>query len=123
MNKTINESHIKIIKDAIVNKNLAIFVGSGISRCTDPDKYPLWNEICNQLKEELGTYETDFLKIAQLYQLEFKAIKTKKKIRSFFPDVDIPCEIQRKILDIEPHYLLTTNWDKLFDNEINKGIT
>ena len=52
MNKIINESHIRIIKDAIVNKNLAIFVGSGISHCTDPDKYPLWNEICEQLKED-----------------------------------------------------------------------
>ena len=63
MNKTINESHIRIIKDAILNKNLAIFVGSGISHCTDPEKYPLWGKLCEELKKELGTTETDFLKI------------------------------------------------------------
>ncbi len=121
MNKKIYESHIRIIKDAILNKNLAIFVGSGISHCTDSEKYPLWRKICDELQKELGTTETDFLKIAQLYQLEFKSIKTKKRIRSFFPEEDTPCEIQRKILDLEPHYLLTTNWDKLFDNEINNN--
>ena len=121
MNKKIKNSHIKIIKEAIINKNLAIFIGSGISHCTAPEKYPMWGKICTELKTELDTKETDFLKLAQLYQLEFGKIKTKKKIRSFFPDVDIPCEIQRKILDIEPHYILTTNWDKLFDNEINSN--
>ncbi len=121
MNKKVKQSHIKIIKEAIINKNLAIFVGSGISHCTEPEKYPMWGKLCSELVEELDTKETDFLKLAQLYQLEFGKIKTKKKIRSFFPDVDIPCEIQRKILDIEPHYLLTTNWDKLFDNEINNN--
>ena len=35
-------SHIKTIKEALENNDLAIFVGSGVSHCTAPDKYPLW---------------------------------------------------------------------------------
>lgn len=121
MTEEIIKSHIKIIKEALSNNNLAIFVGSGVSHCTAPDKYPLWTPICNELKADLGTDENDSLKIAQLYQLEFKTLKTKKKIQSMFPSVDVPGQLQRKILDLNPHYIITTNWDKLFDNEINNN--
>lgn len=121
MNKKSVESHIKIIKTAARNRNLAIFVGSGISHCSNPDQYPLWGYICDELKKDLETTESDYLKLAQLYQIEFKPLKAKERIKGFFPEIDIPCELQRKILDIEPHYLITTNWDKLFDNEINNN--
>ena len=114
-------SHIKTIKEALENNDLAIFVGSGVSHCTAPDKYPLWTPICNELKADLSTDENDSLKIAQLYQLEFKPLKTKKRIQSMFPSVDVPGQLQRKILDLNPHYIITTNWDKLFDNEINNN--
>lgn len=121
MSEKTQETHVKIIKEALESNNLAIFVGSGISHCTAPDKYPLWRNICDILKNELGTEETDYLKLAQLYYLEFKELRTKKKIQSLFPEVDNPGELQRKILDLNPHYIITTNWDKLFDNEINNN--
>lgn len=66
--------HIKNIKQANEDDRLAIFVGAGISISSNTDyiKLPLWNDLITELKSDLMiNEELDYLKLAQLYYLEF----------------------------------------------------
>lgn len=121
-NETITK-HIDILRNAKQQGSLAVFVGCGVSRATSK-KYKLWGDIIEELKNELNSQEEDFLKLAQLYSLEFGSIQIKKKVRDFFPDIDEPGELQKSLVNLRPHYIITTNWDCLIDNAIddNPGI-
>ena len=110
--------HIEILRNAKQQGSLAIFIGCGVS-CATNTKYKSWGELVKQLKTDLKSEENDFLKVAQLYSLEFGSRQIKKKVKSFFPDIDEPGEIQKSIIDLRPHYIITTNWDCLIDNAID----
>jgi hypothetical protein len=90
---TLYEKHINVLREAQLNDNLAIFVGAGISKATNDD-YPSWGNVIEVLKQDLvdnngtGIRETDPLKIAQLFFLEYGEYHTKKKVRAQFPSVD-----------------------------------
>jgi len=67
--------HIETIIQANNDHRLAIFVGSGISKSceTKTRSIPTWSELIDDLQEDLNNIdESDFLKIAQLYFLEFE---------------------------------------------------
>ena len=63
--------HIEILRNAKLQGSLAIFVGCGVSCATDNKKYKSWGQLIEQLKTDLNSEENDFLKVAQLYSLEF----------------------------------------------------
>ena len=116
--------HIEILRKAKQQGSLAIFVGCGVSRATSK-KYKTWSELIDELKKDLNLdKENDFLKVAQLYSLEFGSIQEKRKVQDFFPEIDEPGEIQKALVNLKPHYIITTNWDCLIDNAIddNPGI-
>ncbi len=118
-----NKKHFKLIKEALNERRLAIFVGAGVSRATNPN-YPSWAKVTETLKEGLpGCEETDPLKIAQLYALKFNNLILKETVKSCFPPKDIPSDIQESILDLKPHYIISTNWDCLFENFLNEKIS
>lgn len=110
--------HIEILRNAKQQGSLAIFIGCGVS-CATNKKYKSWGELVKQLKTDLKSEENDFLKVAQLYSLEFGSRQIKKKVKSFFPEIDEPGVIQKSIIDLRPHYIITTNWDNLIDNAID----
>lgn len=110
--------HIDIIRNAKQQGSLAIFVGCGVSCATSP-QYKNWGELIKQLSSDLNSEENDFLKVAQLYSLEFGSRQIKKRVKSFFPEIDEPGEIQKSIINLRPHYIITTNWDCLIDNAID----
>lgn len=111
--------HIEILRNAKQQGSLAIFVGCGVSCATNKAKYKNWGQLIEQLKADLKSEENDFLKVAQLYSLEFGSRQIKKKVKSFFPEIDEPGEIQKAIINLRPHYIITTNWDNLIDNAID----
>lgn len=118
---SINNKHIDTILNAVDEDSLAIFVGAGVSKSSENEviKLPDWGDLIDELKMELGIdYESDFLKIAQLYFLEFGEYLYYKKIKSFFPTDIPPSIIHKLIFEINPHVVITTNWDCILESVI-----
>lgn len=117
INRIIYNSHIKAIKDALDEGRLAIFIGSGVSRSENPE-YPLWADICSDLLEDLcGLNESDSLKIAQRYELEFTREKLLHILRGYF-NKNGKTGLLEKILKLHPHCVVTTNWDNLLNQAV-----
>ena len=68
--------------EAKEDNKLVFFIGSGMSKDVG---LPSWSDLIDELKQELNSKENDFLKIAQLYFLEFGEYEYIKKVKSFFP--------------------------------------
>ena len=122
-----NQADIDAIVSAIENDNLTVFVGAGFSKLAETEiiKFPSWGELIENLKSDLDTEETDFLKIAQLYYLEFGEHRLYKKIKEFIPLYAEPLkEFHLRLFQVlQPKYLITTNWDNLLEKTIaNNGL-
>ncbi len=121
-----NQANIDAIVSAIENDNLTVFVGAGFSKFAETEtiKFPSWGELIENLKSDLNTEETDFLKIAQLYYLEFGEHRLYKKIKEFIPLHAEPSEFHLRLFQALNHkYLITTNWDNLLEKTIaNNGL-
>lgn len=100
------KSHIKKIIEANDNNRLVIFVGAGVSKSSDTkiNKMPGWGDIIKGLKKDLGgnVKGNDYLRIAQLYFLEFKADIYFKKIKAYFPNKFKPSSVHELIFDVLP---------------------
>ncbi|EAU3891049.1 hypothetical protein D9825_22285, partial [Salmonella enterica] len=92
--------HFEHIIKAADDNSLAIFVGAGVSKSAENEttKLPTWSDLIEELKIDLGiTYELDYLKVAQLYFLEFGPHTYYKKIKNYFPDNLVPSKIHELI--------------------------
>ena len=115
--------HIKTIKQAIEEDRLAIFVGAGVSKSSDTDytSLPLWGDLISELKSDLViTEELDYLKLAQLYYLEFGEQKYNQVLKKYFPEDIAPSSLHSTILKINPRVIITTNWDCIIENAIEQ---
>jgi NAD-dependent SIR2 family protein deacetylase len=117
--------YLNKIIEAKENNKLAIFVGAGISLSSNTDTIEMltWKALIEEIKQEIDkTDETDNLKIAQFFYHTVGEKAYYQKIRSFIPDGLMPSKIHSHIFDIHPDCIITTNWDKLLDDENdNKG--
>ncbi len=119
LKKTYNE-HIEHIRKAHEENRLAIFIGAGFSKCVD-DRYPSWKKIINELIEAMPDIgETDNLKVAEHYKLEYGEIETKKKIQSYFPEKDKASDLHKELINLYPHYIITTNWDNILESTLEE---
>ncbi|MCD5461900.1 SIR2 family protein [Lactobacillus delbrueckii subsp. bulgaricus] len=106
----------KIIKDAMLNKNLVLFVGAGVSKNSG---MPLWSEAVDQIAKAVGVDPKKFdnLKIPQFYYND----RGKKEYTQFmkqifrYGDVLKPCEIHNQIVDFDLDTIITTNYDNLIE--------
>tara|TARA_B110000196_G_scaffold282455_1_gene263745 strand:+ start:909 stop:3713 length:2805 start_codon:yes stop_codon:yes gene_type:complete len=115
--------HIKTIKQAIEEDRLAIFVGAGVSKSSDTDytSLPSWGDLIIELKSDLAiTEELDYLKLAQLYYLEFGEQKYNQVLKKYFPEDIAPSSLHSTILKINPRVIITTNWDCIIENAIEQ---
>jgi len=108
----------KIIKEAINQNKLAVFVGSGVSKNSN---LPDWGELIEKLKKELNTSETDYLKIAQLYYLAVGETTYLQNIKNYFNVKSKPNNIHKYIFELKPKYIITTNWDTLLEQYDKKN--
>ncbi|WP_456311485.1 SIR2 family protein [Serratia proteamaculans] len=115
------KAHLNQIIKANEDESLAIFVGAGVSKSSEREnfKMPTWSDLISGLTKDLNIEnENDFLKIAQLYFLTFKEHQYYKKIKNFFPD-NIPyTKIHETIFEINPHVVITTNWDDILESAV-----
>jgi hypothetical protein len=119
------KKHFNNIIKANNDNRLAIFVGAGISKSSEniSVKIPSWEELIKDLKKDLGltNEEDDFLKIAQLYFLEFKEFTYYEKLKSYFPNNIEPSLVHKLIFDINPQCIITTNWDTILEKTIENN--
>ncbi|GAB2026980.1 SIR2 family protein [Lactovum odontotermitis] len=107
--------------ESMNDERLIIFVGAGVSKNSG---VPDWGELIESFKKDLpGITENDPLKIAQIYFSKFGEEKYRKKIHSIFGDMDRyePNLIHKKISQINPIHIITTNYDYLLEKELNKN--
>ncbi|MBL0597995.1 SIR2 family protein [Aeromonas jandaei] len=96
---------------------LVLFIGAGFSKFSETElvKIPTWSELISELKDDLGLPdESDFLKIAQLYFLKYGQHSYVKKIKSSIKDLE-PSFFHKQLFELNPHYIITTNWDGLLE--------
>lgn len=114
------KSHLEKIQESKNDNKLVFFIGSGMSTNVG---LPDWKQLINELKKDLNTTEEDYLKVAQLYFLEFGEYEYLKKVKSFFPLENIVIQNTHSLLvKLFPQNIITTNWDvvieKAIDNEM-----
>ncbi|MBF2720631.1 SIR2 family protein [Psychrobacter sp. NG254] len=118
-----NQAHINTIINAKNNDNLVIFVGAGVSKFSETNSlsFPFWGDIINVLKKDLDTEESDYLKVAQLYYLQFGEYSLYEKLKSLIPLHASSSEIHERIFELNPKYVITTNWDNILESTIEKN--
>ncbi len=120
-----NKHVIKDLYHAMNEKRLCIFVGAGVSKSSEADgiKFPSWKDLINLLQEDLELpEEQDYLKLAQLYYLQFGKFSYYKKLESFFNIEASPSLVHQLILKLKPQHIVTTNWDCLLERSISKSL-
>ena len=113
-----NQNDINKILTASRNNKLVFFIGAGFSKLSETEslKIPSWEELIKELKKDLRMpEENDYLKIAQLYFLKFGKDDYEKKVKSSIKDLE-PSKFHKNLFDLNPHYIITTNWDNLIEN-------
>jgi len=111
---------IKIIKNAINTKKLVVFAGAGISIDAG---VPSWGSLIDEIKKELDLpeSETDYLKIPQIYYNERQEKEYIEKIRDVLGHKKLKHnEIHEEIFELNPEHVLTTNFEDLLEQVINK---
>lgn len=115
--------HINNIKQANEEDRLAIFVGAGVSKSSDTEylSLPSWSDLITKLRSDLAIIEElDYLKLAQLYYLEFGAQTYNQTLKSYFPEDITPSSLHSTILKINPRVIITTNWDCIIEKAIEQ---
>lgn len=113
----LQHSHLIRIQEAAKQGRLVIFAGAGVSNNSG---VPTWSDLTKELKTECGIEnENDDLKIAQLYKDARGEKEYLDKVKAFLKHRHvIPNEIHKAILTLKPCHIITTNYDDLFEQEI-----
>lgn len=112
------------IINAMNDDSLIVFVGAGISANSG---LPVWNDLINEFKIELSLKENDQidnLKIAQFYYDTWGKQRYYQKLHEVLYDYKNvqPNDIHKYILKMQPRHLITTNYDTLLEDTMNKGV-
>ncbi|MDO8826147.1 SIR2 family protein [Methylophaga sp.] len=114
-----NKEHFRIIRKAIENNKLALFVGSAVSFDSN---LPSWGELISLMKNALELPRTDdYLKIAEHYYLQYGRNTYYSKIKDFFPTGSQPNSLHKLLLSLKPQHIITTNWDDLLEKSISNN--
>ena len=120
----LKKRHLRNIINANNENRLAIFIGAGVSKSSDTElrKLPTWNDLIEDFKNDLELKnESDNLKIAQLYYLEFSEHSYYNKVKSYFPEDVKSSVIHKQIFELNPQIIITTNWDCILESSIEEN--
>lgn len=112
-------SNLLHIKEASKQGRLVVFVGAGVSNNSG---VPTWVKLISAMKDGCGANnETDDLKIAQLYKDARGDKEYMDKVKEILKYNKVtPNAIHKSILDLKPCHIITTNYDNLIEQEIEK---
>lgn len=120
-----NQADINSIFNAKENDNLVIFIGAGFSKFSNSNtvEFPSWGELIDSFKEDLGISGDgyDYLKIAQLYYLRYGEYRLYEKLKISIPLNGESSEFHKMVFDLNPKYVITTNWDNLLEKTVEEN--
>lgn len=107
---------IRILREAMLNKKLVVFVGAGTSLDAG---VPSWSDAVKNIANKLGISEDkiDNLKIPQFYynsRGKKEYVELMRKIFRFNDNLDVQ-EIHRNIVKMNVNTIITTNYDCLLE--------
>ena len=106
----------RIIREAMSNDQLVLFVGAGASVDSG---MPLWGSAIDKIAEKLPLIEEqkDTLKIPQYYYNSRGKKEYTELMRDIFKYEDnlLPTKLHKKILDFQTTTIVTTNYDRLIE--------
>lgn len=106
----------RILRDAMLEKRLVVFVGAGASIDSG---LPSWGKAIEIIADKLGLKSTalDYMKIPQYYYNKYRNkeyVQLMRKIFKFKEDLPV-CDVQRNIVRLNTHTIITTNYDNLIE--------
>lgn len=111
-------SRVRQLQTANSRGNLVIFVGAGISKASN---IPLWGELTKELKKELGDITNDNELIPQFYFQIHKNVNYYEKIERILDIDNVERNpIHNEIFLLNPNHVVTTNYDRLLEDEANE---
>lgn len=112
---------LKKIVAAKNNGKLVIFAGAGVSI---DSQVPGWGTLISELKNDLATDETDFLKVAELYYQARGEKEYHEKVQEILKHGKTKYNpLHRKVTQLKPVHIVTTNYDTHFEQLLeNKGL-
>lgn len=106
----------RILRDAMLEKRLVVFVGAGASIDSG---LPSWGKAIEIIADKLGLKSTvlDYMKIPQYYYNKYGNKEYVQLMRTIFKfKEDLPvCDVQRNIVRLNTHTIITTNYDNLIE--------
>lgn len=108
------------IKQDSQNDKLSLFIGSGVSRNSG---MPSWESVVNEFAKDLGIEQfssDDYLDIPEKYYNKFGRLEYNKKLSTLLNISAQNIDIQKKLYELNPSYIITTNWDELLENASNE---
>lgn len=113
---------IEAILEAMNRDHLVLFVGAGVSANSN---LPSWTGLVKEFATGLGINREirsdDFLKIPQYYYNQRGKNEYLKKIIEIFDTPLSPNKIHDYILKFKPRHIITTNYDNLIEQAIEKN--
>lgn len=115
------EQFFSTLSKKLLDENLSLFVGAGISKEAG---YPAWKNLLEpcikQLKLENNTEDIDFFKIAQYYVNEFGAPALSDIISENIDRLEYKSEIIEILIESKFKQIWTTNFDKVIERNLEK---
>lgn len=106
----------RLLKKAQLENKLVIFAGAGVSVNSG---MPIWSEAILQIKSKLEPSfesEADALKIPQFYFNARGYKEYNELVKEIFSYADKqPNTLHRKILELKPYHIITTNYDDFLE--------
>ncbi|MDR4944169.1 SIR2 family protein [Bacillus sp. FSL M7-0884] len=112
---------IEAILEAIEKKQLIVFIGAGVSANSG---LPSWGELVHKFAKNLGINRTlnseDYLRIPQYFYNERGNLEYYQLIEDVFSEKYIPNMLHDQILSLNPKHIITTNYDDLIEQSLEK---
>lgn len=112
---------IEAILEAKEKKQLVVFIGAGVSANSG---LPSWSELVTKFANKLGINRSlnseDYLRIPQYFYNERGQLEYNQVIEKVFSGQYIPNAIHDQILSLKPKHIITTNYDNLIEQSLEK---
>lgn len=117
----VNNPDIEAILEAKEKNQLVVFIGAGVSANSG---LPSWSELVGKFASKLGINRVlnseDYLRIPQYFYNERDQLEYNQLIENVFSGQYSPNELHDQILSLNPKHIITTNYDNLIEQSLEK---